>query len=78
MKAIATFREGPESNKERGEYKCPHDKYQWSESWVDAKGAYQPTFSAIVFVGQPRFLKKNPIFLINEVEAFEWFDAFQR
>lgn len=71
-KALATFRESPEKGK--GEYKCPHDKYQWSESWVDAKGAYQPTFSAIVFVGQPRFLRKNPIFIINEAEAFDWFD----
>ena len=55
-------------------FKCPHDAQQWSESWVDAQGALHPTFSAILFVGPPKFKRKNPIFLINEDTLFEWFD----
>jgi hypothetical protein len=34
-----------------------------------------PEFAAMVFIGQPRYGEKKPIFLINEESVFDWFDA---
>ena len=52
--------------------KCPHDLEHWSEAWADAKGALDPSFSAIIFIGSPNDGNENPLMLINEEMVFQW------
>ena len=71
---LRSYRHPPSSSEDKKwtEYKCPHSQHQWGESWVDAQGAIHPTFSAMIFIGQPNAVQKNPVFLINEEDVFEW------
>jgi len=57
--------------------RCPHDIDQWSPAWVDAQGALNPTFSALIFVGAPTESRErdHTLFLVNENDFFSYTTA---
>jgi len=56
---------------ERKYHYCPHDPYcKEGTPWIEAKGAMDPSFSAIVFVGPPTL--NSRVMIINEEKVFGW------